>query len=264
MTAAATTTPDGTLADRLRGDGTSISLVPYLMGGHPDARTTREIGRRLAGSGVAAIELGVPYSDPLADGPVIQRAGQRALEAGATVDVCLELAADIADEQAAPVVLMTYMNPVLAHGTQRFARDAAQAGVAGVIVPDLPVEESEALAGSMTGAGLETVFLVAPTSTDERIAAVCRASTGFVYCVTVTGITGSRRALPFGLPQLLARIRQHTALPVAAGFGISRPQHVSRLRGHADAAVVGSAIVAELDKGCDPGPLVKELLSACR
>jgi tryptophan synthase alpha chain len=253
-----------TLADRLRRPGDEIALIPYLMGGYPDADVVRETGRRLAGAGVAAIELGVPYSDPLADGPVIQRAGQHALEAGASVAGCLEIASGIAEEQAAPVVLMTYVNPVLAYGVAKFARDAAEAGVAGVIIPDLPTEESTTVTGPLRAAGLDTIFLVAPTSTEERIAAACGASTGFVYCVTVTGITGSRSALPTDVPALLGRVRGQTNLPVAAGFGISRPEHLSALRGHADAAVVGSAIVNEIHEGRDPASLVKELASACR
>nr|WP_042188706.1 tryptophan synthase subunit alpha [Kibdelosporangium sp. MJ126-NF4]CEL18405.1 Tryptophan synthase alpha chain [Kibdelosporangium sp. MJ126-NF4]CTQ97888.1 Tryptophan synthase alpha chain (EC 4.2.1.20) [Kibdelosporangium sp. MJ126-NF4] len=246
----------------LKQDG--LALIPYLMAGHPDLATTREIGRKLVNTGIAALELGIPYSDPLADGPVIQRAGQRALDAGATTEACLEVAADIAGEQAAPVLLMTYVNPVLAYGPRKFARDAAQAGVTGVIIPDVPVEESAEIAKTMTDAGLETVFLVAPTSPDNRIAAACAASTGFVYCVTVTGITGSRSALPTDVHALLAKVRTHTDLPVAAGFGISSAEQVSLLRGHADAAIVGSAIVNELDAGRDPGPLVRELLSACK
>jgi tryptophan synthase alpha chain len=252
------------LADRLRTPGDEIALIPYLMGGYPDADTVRETGRRLAGAGVAAVELGVPYSDPLADGPVIQRAGQHALEAGASVAGCLEIAADIAAEQAAPVVLMTYVNPILAYDVPRFARDAAEAGVAGVIIPDLPCEESATVAGALRAAGLDTIFLVAPTSTEERIAAACAASTGFVYCVTVTGITGSRSTLSTDVPELLGRVRQQTTLPIAAGFGISRPEHLTALRGHADAAVVGSAIVNEIHEGRDPASLVKELTSACR
>jgi tryptophan synthase alpha chain len=252
------------LADRLRTPGDEIALIPYLMSGHPNAAATREIGRRLAASGAAAIELGVAYSDPLADGPIIQQAGQDALEAGASVAQTLEIAAGIAAEQAAPVVLMTYINPVLAYDVAKFARDAAEAGVAGVIIPDLPAEESAAVAGALRAASLETIFLVAPTSTDERIAAACSASTGFVYCVTVTGITGSRSTLPPDVPSLLGRVRSQTTLPVAAGFGISRPEHLSTLRGHADAAVVGSAIVKEIQEGRDPASLVKELLSACR
>lgn len=251
------------LSARLRREDGGLALVPYLMAGHPDLGRTREIGRRLAGSGVAAIELGMPYSDPLADGPVIQRAGQTALDAGTTTHEYLELAADIAGEQGAPVVLMTYVNPVLAHGVAEFARDAALAGVSGVILPDLPVEESGPVAGEFRAAGIDTIFLVAPTSSTERTAAVCAASSGFVYAVTLNGITGSRSAIPSAAHDVLERARRNTTLPIAAGFGISRPEHLAQLRGHADAAVVGSAIVAEIDAGRHPATLVKELLTAC-
>jgi tryptophan synthase alpha chain len=166
--------------------------------------------------------------------------------------------------EGVPVVLMTYINPVLSHDPRRFAAEAAQAGVAGVIVPDLPVEESEPVAGWLRSASLDTIFMVAPTTVESRLAVICAHSTGFVYCVTVTGITGVRKELPEGMKELLKEVRKHTALPIAAGFGISRPEHMRSLRGSADAAVVGSAIVSEIDRGKDPVPLVKELLKGCR
>src|SRR5712692_7169778 len=250
------------LQQALRAEG-ALKLEPYLMGGHPDARRSVEAGRRLASAGAAAVEIGIPLNDPLADGPVIQRAGQVALAAGITTAGCLEVAEQVARE-GRPVVLMTYVNPVLAYDPRRFAADAAQAGVAGVIVPDLPPEEAEPIAGWLRAAGLDTVFLVAPTSPDERVAAICGESTGFVYCVTLTGITGARRELPPGLDGLLARVRGQTDLPVAAGFGISRAEHVRALRGKCDAAVVGSALVAELEAGRDPSGLLKELARECR
>jgi tryptophan synthase alpha chain len=159
---------------------------------------------------------------------------------------------------------MTYINPILAHDPRRFAAEAAQAGVAGVIVPDLPIEEAEPVAGWLRAASLDTIFMVAPTTSPDRMASICDHSTGFVYCVTVTGITGARSEMPAGMKGLLAEVKKHTSLPVAAGFGISRPEHMKALRGSADAAVVGSAIVAEIDHGADPVPLVKELLKACR
>ena len=180
-----------------------------------------------------------------------------------TVGAALELAAGIAAE-GTPVVLMTYINPILSHDPRRFAAEAAQAGVAGIIVPDLPVEESEPVAGWLRSASLDTVFMVAPTTSRERMTTICEHSSGFVYCVTVTGITGARSELPQGMSELLSEVRKHTDLPIAAGFGISRPDHMKSLRGSADAAVVGSAIVAEIDKGVDPMPLVKGLLKACR
>ena len=250
------------LAERVRADSGRVNLIPYLMGGYPDRARSIEIGRRLAAAGAAALEIGIPYSDPLADGPSIQRAGQAALAAGASVPAILEVAREVAAE-GVPVVLMTYVNPVLAYDPRRFAADAAQAGVAGVIVPDLPAQEAEPVAGWLRAAGLDTIFLVAPTSAEERIEAACQASSGFVYCVTLTGVTGARREMASGLPDLLRRVRTHTALPIAAGFGISRPEHVRALSGLADAAVVGAALVDEVHAGRDPSILLRELVSAC-
>ncbi len=250
------------LENALRATG-DLKLVGYIMAGHPNKKRSIEIGKKLASSGMAALEIGIPFSDPLADGPVIQKAGQVALEHGMNVEGALEVASAVAAE-GTPVVLMTYINPVLSHDPRKFAAEAAQARVAGVIVPDLPVEESEPVAGWLRSASLDTIFLIAPTTTEDRIASICSHTSGFVYCVTVTGITGARKELPEGMKGLLNLVRQHTQLPVAAGFGISRPEHMKALRGHADAAVVGSAIVNEIDRGSDPLPLVKELLKACR
>lgn len=245
-----------------RTDGGSVGLIPYLMAGHPDRDRSLAAARSLAALPVAALELGIPFSDPLADGPVIQRAGQAALEGGMTVARAMELAAAVTGK--APIVFMSYVNPILSYGPERFASDAATAGVAGVIVPDLPPEEADGVASALRRRGLATIFLVAPTSSDERIALVCEASSGFVYCVTLTGITGARSELPPGLDDLLGRVRARTTLPVAAGFGISQPRHVRALRGVADAVVVGSAVVRELAEGRDPRGLVEELLAACR
>jgi tryptophan synthase alpha chain len=250
------------LNEALRAKG-DLKLVAYMMAGHPNKKRSLEVGKKLANSGIAALEIGIPFSDPLADGPVIQHAGQVALEHGTTVAASIELAAAIARE-GVPIVLMTYINPILAHDPRRFAAEAAQAGVAGVIVPDLPVEESEPVAGWLRSASLDTVFMVAPTTSPSRMASICEHSSGFVYCVTVTGITGARSELPAGMKDMLGEVKKHTDLPVAAGFGISRPEHMKALRGNADAAVVGSAIVAEIEGGGDPIPLVKELLKACR
>jgi tryptophan synthase alpha chain len=250
------------LDQALRANG-DLKLVAYMMAGHPNKKKSLEVGKRLATSGIAALEIGIPFSDPLADGPVIQHAGQTALEHGMTVGASLELAAAIARE-GIPIVLMTYINPILSHDPRRFAAEAAQAGVAGIIVPDLPIEESEPVAGWLRSASLDTVFMVSPTTSPGRMASICQHSSGFVYCVTVTGITGARNELPSGMKDLLGEVKKHTDLPVAAGFGISRPEHMKALRGNADAAVVGSAIVSEIDKGDDPIPLVKGLLKACR
>jgi tryptophan synthase alpha chain len=253
---------EGRLESAVRADG-DLKLIAYMMAGHPNRKRSIEVGKRLANSGVAALEIGIPHSDPLADGPVIQRAGQTALEHGMTVAGALEVAEAIASE-GVPVVLMTYINPILAHDPRRFAAEAAQAGVKGVIVPDLPVEESEPVAGWLRSASLDTIFMVAPTTSGDRMESICAHSSGFVYCVTVTGITGARTELPEGMKELFAEVRKRTPLPLAAGFGISRPVHMKALRGSADAAVVGSAIVSEIDRGSDPTGLVKELLKACR
>ena len=246
----------------VRADG-DLKLIAYMMAGHPNRKRSLEVGKKLAASGIAALEIGIPHSDPLADGPVIQKAGQAALDHGMTVGASLELAEAIARE-GTPVVLMTYINPILAYDARRFAAEAAQAGVSGVIVPDMPVEESEPVAGWLRAASLDTIFMVAPTTAPARMATICERSSGFVYCVTLTGITGARRELPPGLKELFKELRKHTELPVAAGFGISRPEHMKALRGVVDAAAVGSAVVAEIDAGKDPMRLVKELLKACR
>lgn len=240
-----------------------LKLVAYIMAGHPSKKRSIDVGKRLAASGIAALEIGIPHSDPLADGPVIQKAGQEALANGMTVSGALEVAAAVASE-GIPVVLMTYINPVLSHDPRKFAAEAAQAGVAGVIVPDLPIEEAEPVAGWLRAASLDTIFMVAPTTPPDRIEAIASHSSGFVYCVTVTGITGARKELPGDIPELLAEVKKRTTLPVAAGFGISRQEHLKALRGKLDAAVVGSAIVDEIDRAGDGVSLVRELLKACR
>ncbi|TMD95185.1 MAG: tryptophan synthase subunit alpha [Chloroflexi bacterium] len=245
---------------KAKGD---LKLVAYIMAGHPSKKRSIEVGKRLAASGIAALEIGIPHSDPLADGPVIQRAGQTALAHGMTVAGAIEVAEAVARD-GVPVVLMTYINPVLSYDPRKFAAEAAQAGVAGVIIPDLPIEEAEPITGWIRSASLDTVLMVAPTSPPERIANICSHSSGFVYCVTVTGITGIRKDLPDGVLELLAEVKKHTTLPVAAGFGISRQDHLKALRGKLDAAVVGSAIVDEIERAGDGVSLVRELLKACR
>ena len=250
------------LEDALRAHE-DLKLVGYIMAGHPSKKRSIDVGKRLAGSGIAALEIGIPHSDPLADGPVIQKAGQEALAQGMTVAGALEVAGAVAAE-GIPIVLMTYINPVLSHDPRKFAAEAAQAGVAGVIVPDLPIEEAEPVAGWLRAASLDTVFMVAPTTPPDRIETIAAHSSGFVYCVTVTGITGARKELPDGIPELLASVRKRTELPIAAGFGISRQEHLKALRGKLDAAVVGSAIVDEIERGGDGVSLVRELLKACR
>jgi tryptophan synthase alpha chain len=245
---------------RTTGD---VKLIPYLMAGYPDVAGSIAQGRAYARSGAAAIEVGVPFSDPLADGPAVQRAAEVSLAGGMTMAGALYVARLVAEE-GVPVVLMTYVNPVLSYDTRRFAAEAAEAGVAGVIIPDLPIEEAEPIAGWLRSAGLDTIFLVAPTSPDSRLASIADRSTGFVYCVTLRGVTGARAQLAPGLDSLLERVRRITPLPVAAGFGISRPEHIAALRGKVDAAVVASALLDRVHQGLDPMPLLEELLAGCR
>ena len=238
-----------------------VHLVPYLMAGFPSDEASIALGRGFAEAGAAAIEVGVPFSDPLADGPVIQKAGHEALMGGTTVRRSLAVAGAIS-EAGAPTVLMTYLNPVLNYGVEEFASAAAAAGVAGVIVVDLPVDEAEPFLEPFRAQALDTVFLAAPTSTNARIDEIARLSRGFIYCVSVTGVTGARRALNDESFSLLSRIRARTRLPVAIGFGISEPAHVERLRGHVEAAAVGSALVREVLDGRDPVPLLRTLVEA--
>ncbi len=228
--------------DNLRGRGEK-ALVCFLTAGDPDFDTTRELVKAVAGAGADIVELGVPFSDPLADGPSIQAASFRALRAGATVRRVLENVAQIRRECDVPIVLMTYYNPVQKYGVARFAMDAAHAGADGVIMTDLPPEESEEWKPAADAAGLATIQLIAPTSTKDRIRLAAKMASGFVYCVSRTGVTGARNEVPADLKDLVATIKKTTDLPVAVGFGISKPEHVKQVTAIADGAVVGSALV---------------------
>ncbi len=241
---------EGTFA-RLKAEGRT-GLVAFLTVGYPDVESTLPLVRALVDGGADIIELGVPFSDPLADGPTIQRSSFAALQQGVTLRTCLEVAAKLRSQGVeAPLVLMGYYNPILAYGTDAFARDAASAGVDGLIVVDLPPEESELLREQCMAAGLRLIYLLAPTSTDERIQQVATLASGFVYCVSVTGITSARQELSHGLEAFVARVRNATPLPIAVGFGISQPTHFQAVGRIADAAVIGSAIIDAIDE-CDP------------
>jgi len=224
------------------------ALVMYLTAGFPDAASTRRWGPLLARSGAAIIEIGVPFSDPLGDGPTIQRSSQRALEAGMTLRGSMDLAAAIHSEVPAPIVLMSYCNPIFRMGVREFAGATAAAGATGVIVPDLPLEEAGELGEALMAAGVHLIYLLSPASTAVRIAATAKAATGFIYCMSVTGVTGARVALPEGLPTFLTRVRAATAVPLVVGFGVSRPEHLEQLRGVADGAVVASALVDLIER----------------
>lgn len=235
----------------LAGKG-ELGLVAYITAGDPSLDGTEKIVLRAAEAGADVIELGVPFSDPVADGPTIQRASERALRAGATLAGVIDLVRRIRSGTDVPLVLFSYFNPILQMGLERFAVAAAAAGADGVLATDLTFEEADEYRAVMHANGLDTIFLVAPTSTDERIEKIASASRGFLYLVSRAGVTGAREALPPELPGLARRIRKFTALPIAVGFGISLPTHVTVLGGIADAAVVGSVLVAEIEKASSP------------
>jgi tryptophan synthase alpha chain len=229
-----------------------LGLVAYLTAGDPTLDATEQIVLAAADAGADVIELGVPFSDPLADGPTIQRASDRALKSGTTLAGILALVGRLRRETDVPLVLFSYFNPILQMGIERFATEAAEAGADGVLATDLTLEEAADYRAILHAHGLDTIFLAAPTSTDARIARIASATTGFLYLISRTGVTGTRDALPEDLPALVRRARILTRLPIAVGFGISLPTHVSVLGGIADAAVVGSAIVAEIEKATTP------------
>ena len=225
-----------------------LGIVTYITAGDPSLDATLRFVLTLAEAGADVIELGVPFSDPLADGPTIQRASERALKAGTTLAGVLELVRRIRKSSQVPLVLFSYYNPILQMGLEKFASAAALAGADGVLATDLTPEESEDYRRIMRLHSLDTIFLGAPTSTDERLAKIAGCSSGFLYLISRTDVTGAKDSLPDDLPALLRRARSVTVLPIAVGFGISLPGHVSVLGGLADAAVVGSALVSEIEK----------------
>ncbi len=231
-----------------------IALVAYLMGGDPDLATSEELALACIRGGANALELGIPFSDPIADGPEIQAAGQRALKAGTRPRDVLELAARLRRASEVPLLLMTYLNPMLAMGLEAFADRAAAAGVDGVIVPDLSLEESHEVREALDAGHLDLVQLVAPSTTEDRARAIGAASRGFVYVVARYGTTGTRSELPEDLRPRLAALHRSTSLPLAVGFGVSNAAHVHRLAGlGADGVVVGSAIVRKAEEASNPG-----------
>ena len=230
-----------------------LGLVAYLTAGDPSLDATLEFVLALAAAGADVIELGVPFSDPLADGPTIQRASERALKSGTTLARVLDLVRRIRKSSEVPLVLFSYFNPILQMGLEKFASAARAAGADGVLATDLTPEESEDYRRALGAHRLDTIFLGAPTSTDERLAKIANCSSGFLYLISRTGVTGAKDALPDDLPALLRRARAVSELPLAVGFGISLPSHVSVLGGLADAAVVGSALVSEIENATKSG-----------
>jgi tryptophan synthase alpha chain len=228
------------------------AFIAFVTVGYPSIEATLEIVPALIAGGADLIELGVPFSDPLAEGPTIQRSSFKALENGVTPAVCLEVLRKLREGGVeAPIVPMGYYNPVLAYGLDEFCSDVSDAGADGLIVVDLPPEESGALHDACKENDLRLIYLVAPTSTAERVRAVAAMASGFIYCVSVTGVTGARNELPEDLTQFIERVRSVTDLPVAVGFGISQRKHFESVARIADAAVIGSAVIDVID-GSDP------------
>ncbi len=225
-----------------------LGLVTYLTAGDPTLAASERIILAAAEAGADVIELGVPFSDPIADGPTIQRASERALRSGTTLAGVVGLVERLRARTAVPLVLFSYFNPILQMGLERFAAEASRSGADGVLVTDLTPEEGKEYRAAMRAHGLDTIFLGAPTSTDERLARIAESSSGFLYLISRVGVTGAREALPEDLPALVRRARRFTKLPIAVGFGISLPTHVSVLGGLVDAAVVGSALVAAVEE----------------
>ena len=223
-------------------------LATFLTVGFPDRKATLPLISAMIEGGVDIIELGVPFSDPLADGTTIQRSSQIALENGITLADCMDICAQVRSRHPdVPLLMMGYYNPVLAYGIERFAQEGKRSGLDGLIVADLPPEEAGALRQACEANGIEVIFLLAPTSTDERIKIVSDASTSLIYCVSLTGVTGARKELDNALPEFIGRVRSKTSLPLVVGFGISTRAQVEAVGAHADSVVVGSALIKVIE-----------------
>lgn len=231
------------------------AFIAYLTAGDPKPEATVPLVRALERGGAELIEFGVPFSDPIADGPVIQRASERALRAGTTLSRILDMVREIRAQSEIPVLLFSYLNPVMHYGFDKLARDAAKAGVDGVLLTDLSVEEAEEPVRRLREHSLDPVFLAAPTSSEKRLELVGRHSSGFVYLVSRTGVTGEQASLSEQAIPLIQRMRKHTSLPLAVGFGISKPEHVAEVAQFADGVVVGSAIVKTIEANLSSGKL---------
>jgi tryptophan synthase alpha chain len=235
------------LFERLKNDGRA-ALVAYLTAGDPSPERTPALVAALERGGADLIELGVPFSDPIADGPVIQRAADRALKAGTTLSKVLEIGRQVRTRSQIPLLLFTYLNPVLQYGFEKLARDAKDAGFDGCLLTDVSVEEAEQYVGVMRGAGLDTVFLAAPTSTERRLKLIAEYSSGFIYLVSRTGVTGERSTLSASIQPLVRRMRAASPAPLAVGFGVSTPEQARAVAQMADGVVVGSAIVRLIEE----------------
>lgn len=239
-------------------------LIPYLTVGYPSLEATLEAVPLLEQSGADLVELGIPFSDPVADGVTIQEASFRALQAGVTPARCLEAARRLRERVRVPLLFLTYFNPILSYGLEAFCAHSVRAGVDGLIVPDLPPEEAAALEEATVRHGLDLIYLLAPTSTEERVRLVARRSRGFLYLVSVTGVTGARESLPPGLAGFVARVRKWAAQPLCVGFGISTPEQAAEVARIADGVIVGSRLVQLMSSRQEWKPLVSNFLREMR
>lgn len=249
--------------ERLKREGRR-AFIPFITAGDPDLETTEAIMLALADAGADIIELGVPFSDPMADGPVIQRASERALIRQLGIRDILPLVDRFRKVRDVPIVLFTYYNPLLQLGAESMAAQLEAAGVDGLLITDLIPEEAAEYVERMRGAGIDTIFLVAPTSTDERIEMISGFASGFIYVVARTGVTGTRESLSLEVGSLVARVRERSALPIAVGFGISTPAHVEEVWQYSDGAVVGSRIVLEIEKYLGTDEIVPRVAALAR
>ena len=249
--------------EELRREGRK-AFIPYITAGDPDLATTESLLIALADAGADVIELGVPFSDPMADGPVIQRASERALKKTIGVADILPVVERVRERSEVPILLFTYFNPLMQFPAADVGEELKRAGVDGVLVTDLIPEEAEDFVAGMRRAGLDTVFLVAPTSTDERIKLIAGQSTGFIYVVARTGVTGMRESDSAQVRKLVERVRPHSSLPVAVGFGISKPEHVLDVWSYADGAVVGSRLVLEIENNLGAPQLIDKVARLAR
>jgi tryptophan synthase alpha chain len=249
--------------DRMREER-RVGLVTYVTAGDPSVERTADILTALDRAGADVLEVGVPFSDPLADGPVIQRACERALAAGATLDRILGVIAGVRSSVRAPIVLFSYANPIYRMGFGTFAARAASAGVDGVLTLDIPVEEAGPIRDALLEHGLDPIYLLSPTTTPERVRTAGELGRGFLYLISRAGVTGVRETLPAGLPEMAARVRAASRLPLAVGFGLSRPEHIRAVAGMADAAVVGSALVSVVAEAGDTPDLAGRVASYVR
>jgi len=238
------------------------AFIPYIMSGDPSLEHTKKFVAELEEAGADIIELGVPFSDPLADGPTIQRASERALAQGVTLRKCLTLVSEIRQTSQVPLILMTYFNPVFKYGIGAFIKEASDAGVDGVIVPDLIPDEADDFIRSARQHGLDTIFLLAPTSTGDRIGKVVKAATGFIYYVSITGTTGSKLSIGDPMKDMLTLIKNSTHKPIAIGFGISTPEEAAAAAQMADGIIIGSAIVRLIAEGKDIKDFAKKIKEA--